>query len=111
MWRLFESTRRTAREKSGQRIDGSPIASTADFDIRCVAAAAEKELGAFLNAVRQVFGPGAVPRAADLWILALDNTEDINSNPPQAFREISIGAVTWLTQKNAGTRLHDPAAH
>jgi hypothetical protein len=65
----------------------------------CIKANAEKELGALLAAVRQVFGDGEVERPADLWLSALENLDWNGDYPARVFRQITIHSASRLTEK------------
>jgi plasmid stabilization system protein ParE len=68
-------------------------------------ASAERELGAYMSAVSELFGPEQAPRAADDW---LDEFERMEALPEtrRDFGAITIGAAvrlaTWLNA-NGGT--------
>ena len=59
-----------------------------------VAKAAERELGAFLEAARESFGAHRVKRAADLWIEGLENADCVDAEI--CFRNITIRAASLL---------------
>jgi hypothetical protein len=59
--------------------------------------AAKRELGAFLCAVTHVFGAEEIPRAADLWLAALEQTGPANGRT-EMFRDVTILATTELTR-------------
>ncbi len=61
-----------------------------------IANAALKELGAFLFAVKEVFGSDKVQKAADLWIRRLETTDWMGSNNAKAFRRITIQTLAQL---------------
>jgi hypothetical protein len=60
--------------------------------------AAKKELGAFLCAVRQVFGHDEVERAADLWIASFEATDWIDSDQEQTCRRVTIQTLAQLVE-------------
>jgi hypothetical protein len=61
-----------------------------------VADAAEKEMGRFLCTVGEVFGPDAVQRAGDLWLLLLEE-EAFDAIPDAIFRRVTTRALVQLT--------------
>ena len=65
---------------------------------------AERELGAFLTAVRQNFGPDAAPRAADCWLEAFAAAPSA-CFAPRELRAVTIRAASHL----AGQVPHAPA--
>jgi hypothetical protein len=65
---------------------------------------AERELGAFLTAVRQNFGPDAVPRAIDCWLEAFADAPSA-CLAPRELRAVTIHAASRL----AAQVLHAPA--
>ena len=56
---------------------------------------AERELGAFLTAVRQNFGPDAVPRAVDCWLEAFAAAPSA-CFAPRELRAVTIRAASHL---------------
>jgi hypothetical protein len=66
--------------------------------------AAKKELGAFLCAVRQVFGQDEVEYAADLWIAGFEMTDWIDSAEEQTCRQVTIRALAQLAEARMQAR-------
>ena len=58
--------------------------------------AATRELGAFLYAVRQVFGQAEVEHAADLWIAGFEADDWIDFEREQVCRRVTIHALARL---------------
>ena len=59
--------------------------------------AAERELGAFLAAVRQNFGAAAAPRAADYWLEAF-NAAPAGESPSRTLQRVTIRAASRLAR-------------
>jgi hypothetical protein len=63
------------------------------------AEAAKKELGAFLFAVKLVFGDDDVACAADLWVQRLETTGWTDADMERVFREITIRTSAQLARE------------
>jgi hypothetical protein len=59
--------------------------------------AAERELGAFLAAVRQKFGSDAASQAAEYWLEALEAAA-LSSKQPRTWRDITIQASSRVAK-------------
>lgn len=59
-------------------------------------ALAERELGAFLGAVRQRFGVEAARRAASYWMEAFEATDITCENARAGLRKVTIAAASCL---------------
>ena len=57
---------------------------------------AERELTAYLIAVKEVHGPHSVNIAAEHWMRALDEICLTNLNPKESFRRVTFFAVSTL---------------
>ena len=60
--------------------------------------AAARELGAFLHAVREVFGHAEVERAADLWVAHFEADDWIDFEREQVCRRVTIHALAQLVE-------------
>jgi hypothetical protein len=63
--------------------------------------AAERELGAFLTAVQQKFGPDATPRAADYWLEAFAAAAPAVTHPHRNWTSITIAAASHLATQES----------
>ncbi|HEX4229470.1 MAG TPA: hypothetical protein VHZ07_12435 [Bryobacteraceae bacterium] len=75
-----------------------------DSSFAQVAKAAERELGAFLFAVEQMFGIEEVQRAADLWIKGIERADTITTDTEKSLRQITIQAAYQLARDAAAFR-------
>lgn len=66
--------------------------------VKEITAAATKELGSFLCAVRQVFGDDEAGQAADLWIASFETTDWIDGNPERTCRQVTIHTLALLVE-------------
>lgn len=57
---------------------------------------AERELTAYLTAVKEIHGLHSVNIAAEHWIQALDEICLSNLNPKESFRRVTFSAVSTL---------------
>ncbi len=57
---------------------------------------AERELTAYLIAVKEVHGPHSVNMAAEHWMQALDEICLSNLNPKESFRRVTFSAISTL---------------
>ena len=79
----------------------------ADYEERVMAlvASAERELGAFLTAVRNSFGTGHAKCAAEEWVKELESIPPADELTPRLLRSITINSAARLA-----TRLNLPRA-
>jgi hypothetical protein len=73
---------------------------------------AERELGAFLNAVASTFGYQAAKHAAEQWVEILESDVAFIHNPAPSFRNITIQTATclassWIKQSHYPLALSD----
>ncbi len=64
-----------------------------------IIADAEREMGAFLSAVRRKFGPATVRRAAGYWVEAFDSATWPYGQMAAGWRRITIAAASRLAQE------------
>ncbi len=88
IWQKGYVTLSTKLSMDGLNEFSSPVAQITN--------AAKKELGAFLSAVREVFGHDEVERAADLWIASFETTDWIDSDEEQTCRRVTIQTLAQL---------------
>jgi hypothetical protein len=62
-------------------------------------AAAERELGAFVTAVRTLFGDAEAPRAAEDWIELAEHTATPSAGRHPNWRRITIAAASRLAAR------------
>ncbi len=72
--------------------------------VREITAAATRELGSFLCAVRQVFGDNEAGRAADLWITGFETTDWIDGNPERTCRQVTVYTLAQLVEARTAAR-------
>jgi hypothetical protein len=58
---------------------------------------AECEMAAFLKSSMEIFGPGVVERAGELWIRVMDSREWADVRHERFFRSVSIIAAYQLS--------------
>ena len=90
LWRKGWNTLSTKLLVNGFEDLSSPLAQITN--------AATKELGAFLHAVREVFGNDEVEHAADLWIASFEADDWIDFEREQVCRRVTIHALAELVQ-------------
>jgi hypothetical protein len=61
--------------------------------------AAERELGAFMTAVRTLFGPTEASRAAEDWIELAEHTEAPSADRHTNWRRVTIAAASRLATR------------
>jgi hypothetical protein len=72
--------------------------STSNTAIKAVNVA-QRELAAFLRVVAEVFGASKTQHATDLWLNALEKTDQIGTNSEKFFRLITIQATHQLAKE------------
>jgi hypothetical protein len=65
-------------------------------DQSALIAMAERELGAFLSAVHEKFGPEAAPRAGKFWLEAFEAANQPTNQTHPDWRRITIAAASRL---------------
>ena len=75
------------------------LGMTAMADVDSPIEAAERELGAFLAAVRRRFGASVVVRAADAWIEALEAIPSSAGLPRPGWRAVTILAASRVANE------------
>ena len=68
-------------------------------DQSALMAMAERELGAFLSAVHEKFGPEAAPRAGKFWLEAFEAAPRSLKPAHSDLRTVTIAAVSRLTRE------------
>jgi hypothetical protein len=61
---------------------------------------AERELGAFLYAVRQRFNSEVASRAGEYWLQAFERASVSSRRPKSRYREVTIAAASRLATDN-----------
>jgi hypothetical protein len=84
--------------------DLRPNAANCSEECRRELAAAERELGAFLMAVRTLFGNGEASRAAEDWIELVEQTEAPCVDGFPNWRCITIAAANRLATRRTRDR-------
>ncbi len=73
-------------------------------DLAVLLASAERELGAFMKAVTDSFGPKERRLAAEDWLQVLDSREELPGTSADVWRSITIAAASRLaTRLNAAS--------
>ena len=73
-------------------------------DLAVLLASAERELGAFMRAVTDSFGPKEGRLAAEDWLQVLDSREELPGTSADDWRSITIAAASRLaTRLNAAS--------
>jgi len=79
-------------------------ATVAPADLAVLIASAERELGAFMKAVTDSFGPKEGRLAAEDWLELLDSREELAGPSADDWRSITIAAASRLaTRLNAAS--------
>jgi len=70
--------------------------SPADADLMVIA---ERELGAFIRAVTELFGPGQARLGADDWINELELVDDLPGPTKRHWRSVTVAALAQLARR------------
>ena len=68
-------------------------------DLAVLLSSAERELGAFMNAVTDSFGPEEGRLAAEDWLEVLDSREEFPGTSADDWRSITIAAASRLAMR------------
>jgi hypothetical protein len=68
----------------------------ADADLMALA---ERELGAFIGAVMELFGPEQARLAADDWISELELMDDLPGPTKRHWRSVTVAALTQVAKR------------
>jgi hypothetical protein len=91
-----DSIRYTAVPENGEMV--------VPADLAVLLASAERELGAFIKAVTDSFGPKEGRLAAEDWLEVLDSREELPGLSADDWRSITIAAASLLaTRLNAAS--------
>jgi hypothetical protein len=80
-------------------VKGSTSNSNCKSTFGDLTAAAERELGAFLNAVTDLYGADQARLAAEDWILELETMDLVPELSPSVWRTLTIGSASRLAER------------
>jgi hypothetical protein len=65
----------------------------------CLLGMAERELGAFMNAVAELYGPEQATNAADDWINEFESADEPLDSTSREWRKITVKAAARLASR------------
>ena|SRR6185312_11418926 len=93
--------------RSGANFPAAPynVEMVAPMDSAVLIASAERELGAFMKAMTDSFGPNEARHAAEDWLEELDSRQELPGLSAYDWRSLTIAAASRLaTRLNAASR-------
>lgn len=93
--------RRHRPSKLASQANQEPVFSVASdsADRNIVIAVAQRELGAFIGAVTEMFGPEEARLSTDDWFDEFDSAENLSGIEAREWRRISIAAAVRLARR------------
>ena len=75
------------------------IANNHNSNCACLLSMAERELGAFLSAVRDLYGPEQATISAEDWLDELESMDHVPGSATREWRWITIAAAARLARR------------